>query len=63
MRINVYQVVEGRLACRIINNNYIKTIDLCKDDANHYDSVFRVEFIQNATYVQQLIYEVRGACM
>ncbi|CAD8178667.1 unnamed protein product [Paramecium octaurelia] len=57
VKINLYYIQDNRLMCRIYNDHHLRMIELCRDDNNHYDSVYSKEFIQNATLVQQIIYE------
>lgn len=45
VKVNLYSIIDGRLSCKIINNNYIRMIELCRDENNHYDSVYVKEFI------------------
>ena len=45
VKINLYFIQDNRLMCRIYNNNHLRMIELCRDENNHYDSVYSKEFI------------------
>ena len=51
VKINLYRIVDGRLTCRIWNSNYVRMIELCKDDMGNYHSIYSKQFINNAKLV------------